>query len=763
MIFTRKPYKIDSVYYEDNMLKIGCQCQEYSKAITGTKAGFKPANGRITVSVFSPANKIISVKVTNHQTEPRVRASKVIELLPTVNGTLEDRGNILAFKSGPLEAHIDKNYLSIKYLYYGSEITRQNDTMPIFYKTDSGSESCYAVSANASTGASFDLNPRELIYGLGGSGASIIRNGQVVKGEDFTRYPGTEHIPFILSDSKYGLFVNTPRPVTFDIGSDSSAIRFETDGEELEYTIIAGDTLLEIIESYNQLNGRTPVLPYTTGGISLALNDDYTLNAQQIVDTLREAKHAGLNISEIWIGNSWHPDYAPYGFTFDTVRFPDPKAFARALLDLGITLGISINPFVSERAPEYTELLDAGCLISFPDGRAVLLDDDKGGVASLDLNIPAARSWLFNTCASLANNGFTVYESNYNGTLAGAFEGACGKKGYLQSFSGILNQALSDISAREHGRMGSFIITDTASSGDQIAPFRNIYPALMPSFPDLSAVIRNALSYNLTGFGGINIDIPEKDITDPKLYERWIGLAAYAPHARFRGTLSLIEDAAKLDAIKAFMAIRTGLAPYIYSCLCENVNYGTPVMRAMALEFSGDPTAQFTDTEYMLGSSILVAPVTTANDSIRIYIPSGIWTDFMTHEKIQGPRYLSRKTSANTVPVYVRPNSIIPTRIPDNHPAGTVLDNLTFTCFGLSQGSTAACEVFAEGGQNSGIITAEVEGNRITVRTQNLGGTKRLVLSGIFNVVGLSESVPEKLSYGTSIEFSSNELIISLG
>ena len=81
----------------------------------------------------------------------------------------------------------------------------------------------------------------------------------------------------------------------------------------------------------------------------------------------------------------------------------------------------------------------------------------------------------------------------------------------------------------------------------------------------------------------------------------------------------------------------------------------------------------------------------------------------------------------------------------------------------MGNGSTAACEVFGVGGQASGVITAEVAGNKITVRTNNLGGNKRLILSGVFNVVGLSESVPEKLSYGTSIEFSGNELIISLG
>ena len=182
----------------------------------------------------------------------------------------------------------------------------------------------------------------------------------------------------------------------------------------------------------------------------------------------------------------------------------------------------------------------------------------------------------------------------------------------------------------------------------------------------------------------------------------------------------------------------------------------------MGLEFSADPAAIFSDSEYMMGQALLVAPVTTANDTLRVYIPAGIWTDFMTHERIQGPRYISRKVAPNTVPVFVRPNSIVATRTPDSHSAST-LDNLTFTCFGLSNGTTAACEVFGEGGQASGVITAAVEGNKITVRTNNLGGNKRLILSGIFNVVGLSESVPEKLSYGTSIEFMSNELVISLG
>ena len=763
MLFTRKPYQIDSVYYDNNTLKIGCECQEYSESLTGGKGIFKNTKGRITVSVFSPGNKIITVKVINHQAEPRAKSSTVINLTPSTAGTMEDLGDTLVYKIGYLEAQINKKTFSIRFLYCSNEICSQTARMPVFYKTDSGSESCYSISPNAKTGVSFNLGAKEIIYGLGGSGSSIIRNGQIVKCNDSDGRSRSKNTPFILSDSKYGLFVNTNRPLTFDIGSSDGCLSFESEGEEIEYSIIAGDSLVEILEIFNQINGRVPSVPYTKGGIALSLNDDPNLTAQNIVDSLKLARSSGVIVNELWLGNSWHADYAPYGFTWDNVRFPDPAGFARTLSDMGISLGVSVNPFISERAPEYADLLDAGFFVSYPDGNAVLCDADKGGVALIDLNQPEARSWFINACSGLARYGITIYESNYMPSTAEAYEKSSGKKGYLSNFTSILNSLLSDLSARERGRMGALIIADSFSSGDQQSPFSNIYCSLTPDFSDLSATVKNAISYGLTGFGGVNIDIPEKDLTDSKLFDRWIGFAAYAPHARFCGTLKLLEDVKFLDSIKAFSAIKTALAPYIYSSLCEYVNYGTPVIRAMALEFAGDPAASAFDSEYMFGPSLLAAPVTTTNDSIRVYIPSGIWTDFMTHEKVQGPRYITRKVTPNSVPVYVRPNSIIPTRTPDTNSGIGSLDNLTFTCFGLGNGTTAACEVFADGGQGSGIFTAEVSGNKITIRTKNLGGTKHLLLSGIFNVVGLSESVPEKLSYGTSIEFTSNELVISLG
>ena len=82
MLFSRKPYQIDSVYYMDNTLKIGCDCQAFSETLTGCKDCFKDAKGRITVSVFSPANNIISVRVLSHHAEPKTKGYSVIDLVP---------------------------------------------------------------------------------------------------------------------------------------------------------------------------------------------------------------------------------------------------------------------------------------------------------------------------------------------------------------------------------------------------------------------------------------------------------------------------------------------------------------------------------------------------------------------------------------------------------------------------------------------------------------------------------------------------------
>ena len=93
----------------------------------------------------------------------------------------------------------------------------------------------------------------------------------------------------------------------------------------------------------------------------------------------------------------------------------------------------------------------------------------------------------------------------------------------------------------------------------------------------------------------------------------------------------------------------------------------------------------------------------------------------------------------------------------------SILNNLTFTVFELQNGVVCATEVFSEDASSSGIINILKSGNKITVRTSGIGQNKRLVLNGVKNIVSVSESMPNVNEFGTTIDFTSQELVITLG
>ena len=63
--------------------------------------------------------------------------------------------------------------------------------------------------------------------------------------------------------------------------------------------------------------------------------------------------------------------------------------------------------------------------------------------------------------------------------------------------------------------------------------------------------------------------------------------------------------------------------PYIYGASVEATKTGVPVMRAMVLEFTGDPACETLDRQYMLGDSLLVAPIFNSEGIAKYYLPEG--------------------------------------------------------------------------------------------------------------------------------------------
>jgi alpha-D-xyloside xylohydrolase len=94
--------------------------------------------------------------------------------------------------------------------------------------------------------------------------------------------------------------------------------------------------------------------------------------------------------------------------------------------------------------------------------------------------------------------------------------------------------------------------------------------------------------------------------------------------------------------------------PYIYKTAKEVTEFGTPMMRAMLLEFPEDKTCETLDQQYMLGSSLLVAPVFNAEGNVQFYLPQGNWSNFFTKQVVEGGRWITEQHGFDSIPLYVR-------------------------------------------------------------------------------------------------------------
>ena len=149
---------------------------------------------------------------------------------------------------------------------------------------------------------------------------------------------------------------------------------------------------------------------------------------------------------------------------------------------------------------------------------------------------------------------------------------------------------------------------------------------------------------------------------------RWVQIGTFLPLMRVHGYMSNTEPweygAEAQRLIKNQIELRYKLFPYIYSEAAKVTYEGSTLMRPLVFDFAGDTDALKQDNEYMFGQSLLVCPVTEGGVSQwKVYLPKteGGWYDFRDGKKYEGGRYADVPVDMESIPVFVKAGSIIPT------------------------------------------------------------------------------------------------------
>jgi alpha-D-xyloside xylohydrolase len=121
-----------------------------------------------------------------------------------------------------------------------------------------------------------NLGVGECVYGLGERFGAFVKNGQVV--DIWNEDGGTsseqayKNIPFYLTNRGYGVFVNHPEKVSFEVASEKvERVQFSVPGEALDYFVIYGPTPKQVLERYTALTGRPALPPAWSFGLWLSL------------------------------------------------------------------------------------------------------------------------------------------------------------------------------------------------------------------------------------------------------------------------------------------------------------------------------------------------------------------------------------------------------------------------------------------------------------------------------------------------------------
>ena len=696
-----------------------------------------------TLRFFSPQEGIVGVRIEHFQGAVNNGPHYPLNVLHDVKVQMQNTAEFAELKSGNLSVRVTKgDAWALDFLRDGVRITGSA------FKNNG-----YVQDANTGRTHVFerlDLGVGEAVYGLGERFTALVKNGQTV--ETWNRDGGTsteqsyKNIPFYLTNRGYGVLVNHPECVSFEVGSEKvSKVQFSVEGEYLEYFVIDGPTPKAVLDKYTRFTGRPALPPAWSFGLWLTTSfttnyDEATVNS--FIDGMAERN---LPLHVFHFDCFWMKAFQWCDFEWDPATFPDPEGMLKRLKARGLKICVWINPYIGQKSPLFREGMEKGYLLKRPNGAVWQWDKWQPGQAIVDFTNPQACEWYAGHLKRLVRMGVDCFKTDFGERIPTDVvwhDGSDPQKMH-NHYAFIYNELVWNVLKQELGEEEAVLFARSASVGAQQFPVHwggDCYA----NYESMAESLRGGLSLGMSGFGFWSHDIGGFENTAPAhVYKRWCAFGLLSSHSRLHGSKSYrvpwAYDDEACDVVRHFTQWKSRLMPYLYRQAALAAEFGTPMMRAMMLEFPDDPGCDYLDRQYMLGDSILVAPVFSEAGDVQFYLPEGRWTHLFTNHEAQGSRWHKQQHDFLSLPVYVRDNTLLALGNNDQKPDYAWHEGTAFQLFNLEEGYEARCEVPAADGSVIFTLKVKREGNTLTVQGEGQAKDWTLCLRNISNVQSVQQ------------------------
>jgi alpha-glucosidase len=515
-----------------------------------------------------------------------------------------------------------------------------------------------------------------MIFGFGDKVGQFNRRGKQYifwNTDNFTHHPGSEPLyksfPFFIfvnENKKYGIFTDYPGYMEIDLDSEGrNIITFKIRGEGFTQYVILEEKIDKLLKSYLYLTGKNVAFPFWSLGYQQSRWSYFS--KEEVLNLAKTFREKQIPCDVIWLDIDYMDSFKL--FTWNKEKFSDHKEMLEELHKMGFKVSAILDPGVKVEEG-YRVFEEAKDRYFLKDNMGKDFEGAvwPGRVRFPDFTSKNVRKWWSQKVREFVKDGIDGIWNDMNEiAIFGTDEDIAHAKEKLENLK--LEDGIGVAGA--FGEIGSIPRKDRGNeivhlNGKKHYKLRNVYGfnmirATQEGFPKnyrninitraaysgvqrfggvwtgdnhswwehILLEIQRIMSLSLVGVFNTGFDVGGfGGNTSAELMVRFMQLGSFMPLFRNHSAIGTRRqepwtfDKKYEKILKKIIEYRYRLIPYLYSEYMIGILKDIPLIAPLFLHFEKDKKTYQIDDQFMVGRSIIVAPIYKPGAKSRlVYLP----------------------------------------------------------------------------------------------------------------------------------------------